>query len=277
VAQFGATGLSNVTPEWCFKNEEGKLLFQGQLPKTTIPLGNAFSLGVIKQSLREIQGPQRLTLTVSIGAYQNSWDVFVYPASLPEDGHEVLVTRQLDAKALETLENGGKVLLTLKKGSVSPQKGGNIPIGFSSIFWNTAWTHSQAPTTLGILCDPKHPALKEFPTQYHSNYQWWDAMSHSNALLLDSIGKGLQPIVRVIDDWVTARSLGLIFECRVGRGSLLVSGIDLLTDKDQRPEARQLLFSLRKYMESGAFSPARQINVEVLRSLTGKSTEVARN
>ena len=31
--------------------------------------------------------------------------------------------------------------------------------GFSSIFWNTAWTHHQAPHTLGILCDPRGPAF----------------------------------------------------------------------------------------------------------------------
>src|SRR5512137_1839475 len=31
----------------------------------------------------------------------------------------------------------------------------------------------QAPTTMGILCDPKHPALAEFSTEFHNNWQWW--------------------------------------------------------------------------------------------------------
>jgi len=97
--------------------------------------------------------------------------------------------------------------------------------------------------------------LKDFPTNYHSDWQWWDAMSHSNAIRLDAVADKLQPIVRVIDDWVTAQPLGLIFECQVGKGKLLVSGIDLTTDVDKRPEARQLLYSLKKYMASEAFHP----------------------
>jgi hypothetical protein len=267
VAQFGEAALSNVTPIWNIKNEAGKILFKGQLPQTNIPLGNAFKLGVISQSLNSVIAPGRITLTVSVGNYQNSWDLFVYPASLPNNNQNVLVTQQLDAKALETLNNGGKVLLTLKKGSVRPEKGGAVQIGFSSIFWNTAWTSSQPPTTLGILCNPKHPALKEFPTQFHSNWQWWDAMSHSNTINLDSVAKGLQPIVRVIDDWVTGRPLGLIFECKVGRGSLIVSGIDLLADQDKRPEAKQLLYSLTSYMAGAQFNPGKQVNVDNIKSL----------
>lgn len=147
------------------------------------------------------------------------------------------------------------------------EKGGNAEIGFSSIFWNTAWTNGQAPHTLGILVDPKHPAFKEFPTDYYSNWQWWDAMSHSNAICLDSIASGLQPIVRVIDDWVTARPLGLIFECKVGKGKLIVSGIDLFSDIDRRPEARQLLHSLKSYMMTDQFNPSTQISIEKIQDL----------
>jgi len=173
----------------------------------------------------------------------------------------------LDAKALETLHKGGKVLLTLKKGTLKKEMGGDVAIGFSSIFWNTAWTNVQPPVTLGILCDPKNPALKEFPTQSYSNWQWWDAMSHSNAIRLDAVAKGLRPIVRVIDDWVTARSLGLVFECKAGNGKLIVSGIDLITDQNMRPEARQLLFSLKNYMGKTEFSPVQNIDIQKLLSL----------
>lgn len=268
VAQFSEASLKNVTPQWNLKDASGKILFQGQLAKTDIPLGNAFKLGEINQSLRSIKNASKLTLTISIADHSNSWELFVYPASLPEKHRNVLVTQQLDAKAIETLTKGGKVLLTLKKGSVKLNKGGDIQIGFSSIFWNTAWTHSQPPVSLGILCNPKNPALKDFPTQYYSNWQWWDAMTHSNAIRLDSVDKKLQPIVRVIDDWVTARPLGLVFECKVAKGKLLVSGIDLMTDMDKRPEARQLLYSLENYMDSKEFKPVVKVDLARVQSLT---------
>jgi hypothetical protein len=75
----------------------------------------------------------------------------------------------LDEKALSMLNSGGKVLLTLKKDAIKDTMGGSVAVGFSSIFWNTSWTNNQPPHTLGILCNPKHPALKEFPTDYYSN------------------------------------------------------------------------------------------------------------
>jgi len=63
----------------------------------------------------------------------------------------------------------------------------------------------------------------------------------------------------------------LIFECKVGRGKLLVSGADLLTDRQARPEARQLLFSLMSYMSGDAFRPAVQVEVEKIRGLLRRS------
>ena len=51
-------------------------------------------------------------------------------------------------------------------------------------------------------------------------------MSHSGAIYLSKLSKDIHPLVRVIDDWVTNRSLGLLFEVKVGNGKLLVSGID---------------------------------------------------
>src|SRR5258708_34810670 len=128
---------------------------------------------------------------VFVDVYSNSWNIFVYPALLPKTDKNILVVQQIDNNSMQTLNKGGKVLLTIKKGSVKPGKGGDIAVGFSSIFWNTAWTGGQAPHTLGILCNPKHPALREFPTEYFSNWQWWDAMSHSDVIILDSVSKKL--------------------------------------------------------------------------------------
>jgi hypothetical protein len=168
---------------------------------------------------------------------------------------------------MSILDRGGKVLLALKKGSIREGKGAETKAGFSSIFRNTAWTHGQPPHTLGILCDPRHPALAAFPTQFHSNWQWCDAFTHGGPVRLDEVAPGLQPIVRVIDDWVTAYPLALLFECRVAKGSLLVSGIDLLTDTDSRPEARQLLYSLERYMTGSAFHPVRSVDSDKIKAI----------
>jgi hypothetical protein len=267
IAHFGEAPLHNVTPVWTIKNVSGSTLFHGELPRVDIPLGNGFQLGEIDQPLAAVKEAGRFILTVTVGGHENSWNIFVYPETLPPADPSVYVTQQLDAQAQDILNKGGKVLLTIKKGSVKPEKGGDAGIGFSSIFWNTSWTRGQLPHSLGILCDPQHPALREFPTQYYSNWQWWDAITHADAIRLDDVAAGLQPIVRVIDDWFTARPLGLIFECNTGKGKLLVSGIDLLTDKEKRPEARQLLYSLEKYMAGEQFDPRSFADVKTINGL----------
>lgn len=266
IANFADAPIKGITT-WSIESEDGVRLFNGSFKNEAIALGNAIKIGTIRQSLGAIKKAQRVILKATILNHTNTWDLFVYPKELSEGPKEIRLTQTLDAKAIETLNLGGKVLLTLKKGSVKPEMGGDIKIGFSTIFWNTAWTKSQPPTTMGILCDPKHPALAEFPTQYHSNWQWWDAMTHSNAIKLSAIGKDIKPIVRVIDDWVTARPLGLVFECNVGKGKLLVSAIDLLTDQDNRPEARQLRYSLEKYMSGVAFKPGHTVDLTKIQQL----------
>lgn len=264
IAHYGEAPIKAATCEWTIKDTEGKVIQSGQFNQTDIPLGNCFKLGEVSFPLASILTPENLKLEVTVNGLANAWDFWVYPAKnevIPGE-EKIRIVQKLDAQTTQYLNNGGSVLLTLKKGSLSKEMGGDVKIGFSSIFWNTAWTHGQAPNTLGILCNPTHPALADFPTQYHSNYQWWDAMSHSGAIIISSLPAQLHPIVRVIDDWVTNRPLALIFEAKVGKGKLLVSGIDLQSNLDKRFEAQQLLYSLKKYMVGQKFNPTVEMTGE---------------
>ena len=246
VAHYGAEPLSEIRPQWQLSNAEEGVFAEGTLEPTAIPIGNGTPLGSIKVALNTIERPKKLTLEVNVGEKTNTWDIWVYPSKNEpiENIADVKVVRKLSTPTLDHLKNGGKVLLNISKGNVKPEKGGDIGVGFSSIFWNTSWTKGQKPHTLGILTDPEHPALAEFPTEYHSNWQWWDAMTHSSAIVLDEFTSDLKPIVRIIDDWFENRRTALIFEVKVGKGKLLISGVDLHTDLENRPEARQLRHSL---------------------------------
>jgi hypothetical protein len=194
--------------------------------------------------------------------------VWVYPPTVdtqPPPG--VVMAEDLNDQALAALDAGGKVLLLIPPNRVKQSQSAKVELGFSSIFWNTAWTHRQAPTTLGILCDPKHPALALFPTDYHSNWQWWYLISQAGAMILDDLPKELRPTVQVIDDWVTSRKLGLVIEARMGGGKLLVCSIDLRKDLEHNPVARQMLHSLLRYMNSSSFKPKVTVAPAQVRSL----------
>ncbi|MCD6354613.1 MAG: beta-glucuronidase, partial [Prolixibacteraceae bacterium] len=254
IAHFEKEPLKNVTPI-CKLTDNGKVITKWYLETLDIPIGNGIKLGTITHQFKVKNSPRKLTLEVTVNEFSNSWDIWVYPKSKSEEPKDIRVVEKLSPSTFKYLNEGGKVLLSLGRGKVSPEMGGKVGVGFSSIFWNTAWTGGQKPHTLGILCDPKHPALKLFPTEYHSNWQWWDAMSHAGAIQLDSFPEELKPIVRIIDDWVTNRRLALIFEAKVGKGRLLVSGADLRNNLETRPEASRLLQSLLNYMENDNFNP----------------------
>lgn len=269
VAHYGAFPLLASKTAWKISDSSGKILKQSTMTSADIPVGGITRLGRVFWPLKSIKSPAKFTLEVTVDSFTNRWDFWVYPVSKAKiaGGDQIKIVSALDQDSKNFLEQGGTVLLTFKRGSLKPAFGGKIAVGFSSIFWNMAWTQKQAPHTLGILCDPKHPALAEFPTEYHSNWQWWDAMSHSVAIDLTSFPQTVKPIVRVIDDWFTNRPLALLFEAKVGRGKVLISGIDLQGDLTNRPEAQQLLYSLEKYMNGRRFNPTVELDADTINNL----------
>lgn len=272
VTHYGEAPITACKPEWKIINQSGRIIRSGQFSVTDIPLGSAFKLGDVSFPLASVLNPERLTFEVKVNNFKNSWDFWVYPViknKIPGE-ESILVAQELDDKANQFLQNGGSVLLNLKKGTLSKEMGGDVVVGFSSIFWNSAWTGNRPPHTLGILCNPKHPALENFPTEYHSNWQWWDAMTHSQAIKIGKLSPQLKPIVRIIDDWVTNRPLALIFEAKIGKGKLMISGIDLTQDLPKRPEAQQLLYSLKKYMAGPQFNPKTELSEEQIINLIAK-------
>ena len=261
VAHFGSVPLSHVIPRWRIKDQRGELMAEGILNEVDIPVGNGFRLGTIRLSL-DGWPTAKMNLEVSVGSFSNDWDFWVYPSTQKGLLNEnVLVSDRLDSRVEQALEIGRCVLLLADTSTVNS----NVPPGFSSIFWNTAWTSGQPPHTLGILCNPQHPALRDFPTDYHSNWQWWDLITRSRPMILDSLPGQLRPVVQVVDDWFTNRKLGLVFEAKVGKGKLLVCSIDLKTDLEKRPVARQLLASLQRYVSSKECAPEVSLRFSDLR------------
>ena len=79
----------------------------------------------------------------------------------------------------------------------------------------------------------------------------------------------------VIDDWVTNRKLGLLFEARTGHGKLVVCSIDLQNDLAQNPVARQMLHGLLGYIVGPKFNLSVSLTPAQVRGLiaTNSSTD----
>jgi len=266
IAHFGPSLIQNAVITWSINEPEGRKVASDSFPSCTVPIGNGIALGKIEVPLADVTAPAKLIVTVSLKGtdFTNNWDIWTYPAGMDTKPPEnILIVDSLDEQVEMALKTGKKVLLMPSLNTVNS----DIPAGFSSIFWNTQWTRRQPPHTLGILCNPKHLALSEFPTEFHSNWQWWDLVTKSRFMILDDFAPKLRPIVQVIDDWNTNRKLALIFEAKVGSGKLLVCSVDIRTNLDERPVARQMLRSLVKYMESDRFDPRHITKIELIRTL----------
>jgi hypothetical protein len=264
VAGFASQNLTAAKVLWKLMESDGKEEVTGEFIRD-IPAGILTGIGQISHQFTA-DVPKQYRLEITVDNYKNGWDIWVYPR-MEIQAKEVKVAMKLDETTASFLEKGGKVLLIPPFGTMKNEGKDSVVVGFSSIFWNTLWTNNQAPHTLGILCDPRHPALSLFPTDFYSNYQWQYAMSHCNAIPLHKLGDKIDPIVRIIDDWFTARSLGMIVELKVGAGKLLICSADLNTQDLNRPEARQLKNSLLNYMESEIFNPVQTATIANIRSL----------
>jgi hypothetical protein len=265
IAHFGPTPLDG-TVRWRLVDDRGVALAQGALPHTTIQIGNGQRLGAVEADLSNFAPAQKYRLVVSIegSEFENDWEIWVFADQLDSaTPDEILIVERLNEAALARLSDGGKVMLMPPADSVATES----VLGFSSVFWNTAWTNNQAPHTLGILCDPGHPALADFPTEYHSNWQWWELVHGAAAMTLDGLPPTLRPLVQPIDTWFESRRLGLLFEAKVGGGKLLVCSMDLHSDLDQRLVARQMRHSLLRYMRGEAFDPREEVEVQAIRGL----------
>ena len=253
-ANFSDKVLSDIQPEWRLNDSKGTVIAQGNLDKQEIPVGNAFNLGSISVPLESISVADQLTLSIRFTGtqYQNSWNVWVYPQEVPEVGKEIFYTRSF-ADAEKALSQGKKVLLNPEKEEINGLEG-----KFVQVFWSPVHFPNQ-PGTMGILCDPAHPALVDFPTEMHSNWQWWDICKNATTMELDSLKNNMQPIVRIVDNFYKNRNLGLLFEVKAGDGKLLVCSSDLAKNLNTRPVARQLRYSLLKYMESDKFNPQEEV------------------
>jgi len=283
ISHFAAGDLDDCQVRWDLRDNGGASIKAGRF-KATVPTGQLSTIGEIAIGLKGIAAPARYRLTVAVDetrggsaieVARNGWDVWVYDETesidVPADVH---VARSLDAEALAKLDAGGKVLLLVPPNRIRGDALGPVKIGFSPIFWNTAWTKRQAPHTLGILCDPGHPALADFPTDFHTNWQWWELITRSNPFIMSGLPSDMRPIVQVIDDWVTNRRLGLVFEAKMRKGRVVVCGIDLETDLSSRPVARQMRRSLLAYMGRDAFSPATTLNPDQITSLVREPSKM---
>jgi hypothetical protein len=265
---YGAAPLTNAKASWKITDEKGTIVSKGSFLPKNYAIGNCLTMGSISWPLNSVKtaGKYNLSIGLENTTYTNNWDFWVYPETLPAvKNDQVYYTTELDKKAEDVLNNGGKVFLNVAGKVV---KGKEVVEYFTPVFWNTSWFKMRPPHTLGILCNPANPAFALFPTSYHTDMQWWDVINKAQVMIIEDFPKGFKPLVQPIDTWFLNRRLALVFEAKVGKGKLIVSSADLSATTDgTKPASRQLYYSLINYMQTDKFDPAYQVDINTVRDI----------
>ena len=252
----------NEPVRWSLVSDNGVWKRDGVL-MASIPQGKVGKAGSIDLSLSGLKEAQRLTLTLTTGKYRNYYHLWVYPDETAESEGSVHVASFLNDDLRKRLESGASVLLIPDHDSIVAQSVGGM---FTPDYWNYSMfkTISEnagkevSPGTLSILTDPGHLLLKYFPTECHSDWQWWSITRNSRPMILNATRGEYRPLIQVVDNIERNHKLGLVFEFAVGKGKLLVCMIDLQAIAGT-PEGNQFRTSLLRYMKSDAFHPTEQL------------------
>lgn len=259
VANYGGTSLYGKKLMWKIGDAEGVMnIF-------TYDEG-LIDVGILDEEI-SADKPAKLNVSLNIEGTEarNSYELWVYPKkALEKKG--IIIARDLNQEVVKVLEKGGKVLWM-------PD---SLPYTVGGLFQTDYWNYRMfkticennkkkvSPGTLGILTNPEHPIFKGFPTEMHTNWQWFPVIKESHPLVLDNFAKDYRPIVQVIDNIERNHKLGLVMEWKVGAGKLLVCMSDL-EKAAKYPEGKAFYQSVLNYMRSDSFNPSAEITVDELK------------
>jgi hypothetical protein len=226
--------------------------------------------------------------------FENDWTFWVYPPSnvdvqvqpgksvdhvahhaavdaLPRDcppvRSDVFITNSID-EAVARLNAGGRVIFSPRNIDLDWM---SPPLDAVPVFWNRQMGPGWG-RMLGLFIDRKQEETKShmldrFPTSSYFDWQWAQIIPGVRAINLERLPPDLSPVVWAIDDWNRNYKLGVLFECVVGDGRLLVSAIDVTRTNVSNPVLRQLRRSLVDYANSDCFQPNVSVSRAELRSL----------
>ena len=287
VANYGGSSLYGKKLKWKIGDAEGVMnIF-------TYDEG-LIDVGVLDEEI-SADKPTKLNVSLNIEETEarNSYEFWVYPKkALEKKG--VIIAKDLNEKVVKVLEHGGKVLwmptasshfvaaddTLLQADNATPYTVGGL---FQTDYWNyrmfkTICENNKkkvSPGTLGILTNPEHPIFKGFPTEMHTNWQWFPVIKESHPLVLDNFAKDYRPIVQVIDNIERNHKLGLVMEWKVGAVKLLVCMSDL-EKAAKYPEGKAFYQSVIDYMRSVDFNPQVEMTAsDLLKTLKEEPRKVS--
>jgi beta-galactosidase len=262
--------LLDATIYWKIVDEGGKVFIDGRFDKRDIRTGRNTFIGKIVADLGCLKTPSSYKLVVGVEdtSVENDWKFWVYPDKINFSSLKRVKVTKSFTEAISLLKDGERVLFLPPSESIGYN---SPPLSILPPFWNTQmgpkWSRN-----LGLWCDTSHLALSEFPTSCGMEWQWNEIVENARGINIEALPDEVEPFIWPIDDWNRNYKLALAFECNVYSGRLMVCSAELQRDLDKRPAARQLLYSILRYMDSDNFKPMVEVTEEQLKSFLFDTT-----
>ena len=253
------SGNGNCEQEATAKSEKTAVAAGTDTETKSCPPGSYTTIGILDITLDVTSKNTALTLTVSIGNCISAYPVWVYQKTNPVCPENVYEARIFDERTKEVLQNGGRVYLSPDADKESLPY--SIKTQFTTDFWSVG-TFADQEGGMGQLIDTEHPIFKEFPTDFHTDWQWW-IMATKRAVILPH---PMKTIITEMDSYAFLRPMAQLIEFRCLKGKVLLSTMDLHKSQ-QYPEARALQASIYTYLSGENFEPAEEITEEELSTL----------
>lgn len=276
IRYYNPEKLENKILHWELKQQK-KIIREGSV---VIPDGafDLVELDEITFDFPEITeaATYHLDLSVPETNMANTYELYCFPTlstkipvsgmTIGEGANEVHVTADY-AEACALLQNGQKVLY------LPTELADKIEGFYCTDFWCypmfrdiCEWMKKPvAVGTMGLLIQKDHPALASFPAHKYSTPQWYKIVSHCDCAILDDVtDKSYRPIVQMVDNFERNHKLGILFEGKVGEGTLMVC-TSRLSEVAEYPEIKCFARSILDYVTSDAFAPEQTLDMALLK------------
>jgi hypothetical protein len=253
----------------------GQTLATKTVPVGQIPQGDVAGATAVGLVLPELTAPSKLSITARLSAdgkqYGNDWSAWLYPsatrpaaspvpvfASVPQSrGLEswglapIPVEGELDARAVYVTDSlfDQRLVDAMDRGACVVCLGGADPFlqAYPLTFRTSWWKAGDKPErnhTGTFVYD--HPATRTIAPDGWCDGGWFHLVQGAKKYVLEDAPARPDVIVRALSSMAMVQDEALLFAVGVGRGSLVVSGLNH-AQADGRPENEWLLARLIDY------------------------------
>jgi len=251
-----------------------RVLGAGELAVGNVPQGGIAEAGTVEVAPADPDRPTKVTIEAELLAgsrrFRNDWSTWVYPArirplkpgmalfagrgapaALKPFGARAIPRGALDANAVyvaDSLDRG--VLDAVQKGARLVLLGGAGALPADRTTFKTAWWKgSRRDNNCGTVVYD-HPITRAMAPEGWCDAGWYHLLQGAEVFTLDDLPKRPDVIIRSIPVLHLVADRALLWEARLGKGSILVSGLNHRAAAG-RPEGEWLLARMIEHVSRG--------------------------